>query len=143
MKRWNSGFRSCRPRARLGMPLERERRPIGALDPLQRAVEQRPMRRATIRRQRVFLHGETVVLARDHDAPRIELDDGVVRAVMAELHLLRLRAAREPQELMPETDAERRHADVDDRADRLDRVVARLRIAGAVRQEHAVRAAAP
>ena len=37
--------------------------------------------------QRFFLHRETVVLARDHDAPGIELDDGVIRAVVAELHL--------------------------------------------------------
>ena len=55
------------------------------------------MGRAHVSRQRVLLDGEPVVLARDHDPPGIELDDRVVRAVMAEFHLFRLGAARETE----------------------------------------------
>ena len=56
----------------------------------------------------------------------------MVRAVMAELHLERAPARREAEQLVAEADAERRHAAVDDLADRRDRVVAGLGIAGAV-----------
>src|SRR5688572_30366264 len=111
------------------MPLERERRTVRAFEALQAAVEQRTVRRADVRRQRVLLDGEAVVLARDHDAPGIELDDGMVRAVMAELHLFRLGPAGKAEELMSEANAERRDALVDERADRLDGIVARLGIA--------------
>src|SRR5690606_19107595 len=41
--------------------------------------------------------------------------------------------------LMAEADAEQRQASRDEFADRLDRVVARLRITRAVRKEHAIR----
>src|SRR5690242_15836128 len=52
------------PGARLGVALERESRPIGALDALQGAVEQRAVRGTHVLRQRVLLHGEAVILAR-------------------------------------------------------------------------------
>src|SRR5215510_14263061 len=97
------------------MALERERGAIGSLEPLQRAVEQRAVRWAHVRRQRVLLDREAVVLARDHHAPGIDLDDRMVRAVVAELHLDRLCAAREPEQLVAEADAERRHTFVDQR----------------------------
>src|SRR5690606_18507264 len=61
------------------------------------------------------------------------------RPVMAELHLHRLRPGGEPEQLVPEADAELRDADLDELPDRLDRVRARLRVSGAVRQENAVR----
>ena len=57
---------------------------------------------------------------------------------MAEFHLHRLRARRQRQQLVAEADAERRHAGVDDRRDRADRVGTRLRVARTVRQEDAV-----
>ena len=56
----------------------------------------------------------------------------MIGAVMAELHLDGLRAAREPQELVAETDAEHRDVGVEELADRRDGVVAGLRIAGTV-----------
>src|SRR5687768_16563926 len=77
-------------RARLGMPLKGERRAIGPFEALEGAVKQRAVRGANIPGQRVLLDGEAVVLARDHDSPGIELDDGVIRAVMTELHFFRL-----------------------------------------------------
>ena len=62
----------------------------------------------------------------------------VVGAVVAELHLDGARAAREAEQLVAEADAEHRHVGLEELADRLDRVVAGLRIAGAVGEEHAV-----
>ncbi len=62
----------------------------------------------------------------------------MVRTVMTELHLERPSARREPEQLVAETYAERRQATVDQRPDRVDRVGARLRIAGTVRQEGAI-----
>ena len=53
-------------------------------------------------------------------------------------HLHGRRAARERQQLMAETDAERRQPRLHQFLYGADRVVARLRIAWAVRQEHAV-----
>ena len=64
--------------------------------------------------RRLLLDREAVVLARDHHAPGVDLDDRMVCAVVAELHLHGLRAAREPEQLVAETDAERRHAAIDD-----------------------------
>jgi hypothetical protein len=62
----------------------------------------------------------------------------MVGAVVAELHLHRLRARGEPEELVAQADSEDRGAGADDLADRLDGVVARLRIPGAVGEEDAV-----
>src|SRR5262245_41231872 len=86
-----------------------------------------------------FLNGESVILAREDDAPGIDLDDRMIRAVVAEFHLLGFRAAREPQQLVTETDAEHRQAFVDEGSNRFDCVVTRLRISGAVGQEYSVR----
>ena len=88
--------------------------------------------------QRRRVDGEAVVLARDQHLPGVAVEHRVVGAVVAELHLHRPRARRERQQLVAEADAERRHAGVDDRRDRADRVGAGLGVAGPVRQEHAV-----
>src|ERR1041384_6380327 len=67
-------------------------------------------------------------------------DTWVGRAVVAELHLQRLRPRGEAHQLVAEADAEHREARrVEDLADRLDRVVARLGVARTVREKHAVR----
>src|SRR5580765_1683139 len=80
-----------------------------------------------------------MILAGDDDAPRVEVLHGMVRAVVAELHLHRLRARGEPHELVAKADAEHRQPRrVEDLADRLDRVVARLGVARAVGEEYAV-----
>src|SRR5690348_4320125 len=79
-----------RARTRLRMPLERERRRIGQRQALVGSVEQRAVRHAHVRRQRRLVDGETVVLAGDEHAPRIQVDDGMVGTVVPELHLQRL-----------------------------------------------------
>src|SRR5215203_5070196 len=62
-----------RPGRGLRVPLEAERRLVGARQALQRAVEQRDMRRAQVRRQGLLVDREAVVLARDADAAGVEL----------------------------------------------------------------------
>jgi hypothetical protein len=79
------------------MPLERKRRPIGSFYALQTSVEKRSMRGAYVLRQAVLLHRETVILARNHDSTRVELDDRMVRAVVPELHFLGLGSARKAE----------------------------------------------
>ena len=64
----------------------------------------------TFGRQRRLVHREAVVLARDQHAPAVDIEHRVIRAVMTELHLHRLRAAREAEQLVAEADAEDRHA---------------------------------
>src|SRR3990172_5563790 len=73
------------------------------------------------------------------DAPRGDFKHRVVRAVMSELHLDGARAGGQTHELMTETDAEHRQARVDNVTDRLHAISAWFGIAGAVREEHAVR----
>ena len=62
----------------------------------------------------------------------------VVGAVVAELHLEGLGAGGQRHDLVAQADAEGGIAVLDQFARRLDRVVAGLRVAGAVGQEHAV-----
>src|SRR5262245_63605915 len=76
-----------RPGARFRMALEAERRPVGARETLEAAVEQRYVRRAERRGQARRVDRETVVLARDHDLAGVEILHRMVRPVMAELHL--------------------------------------------------------
>ena len=125
--------------ARFGMALEAERRLVLEREALQRAVEQRAMRGAHVRRQRRLIHREAVVLAGDEHLAAVEVLHRMVGAVMAELHLHGLRAAGEAEDLVAEADAEHRHVGLEELARRLDGVVARLRIARAVGEEHAVR----
>ncbi len=58
--------------------------------------------------ERVLADGEAVVLAGYLYATCRQVPDGVVRAVMAEWHLVRLATEGEPEELVAEADAERR-----------------------------------
>src|SRR5581483_12239517 len=95
-----------RPGTRLRMTLEAERRAIGQREALQRAIEQRDMRYARVGRQRIGIDGEAVVLRSDQHAAGIEILHRMIGAVMAEWHLARLRAQREPHQLVAEADAE-------------------------------------
>ncbi len=81
---------------------------------------------------------EAVVLAGDQHVAAGKFLHRVVCAVVAELHLDGSRAAREPEQLMAEADAENRNVGIQEFADCGDRVVARLRVAGTVGQEDAV-----
>src|SRR5713226_1612663 len=128
-----------RPGARFGMPLETERRPVGAREALQAAVEQRQVRRLQIRRKRVRIDGEAVVLAGNDDRSARQILHRVVGAVMPEFHFHGLRTGGKAHKLVAEADTERRSLGVDDFADRTDRVVAGLRVPRAVGQKYSVR----
>ena len=65
---------------------------------------------AQVRRQRLLVDREAVVLAGDADAAGVEVLHRVVGAVVAELHLEGLRAGGERHDLVAEADAEGRHA---------------------------------
>jgi hypothetical protein len=81
-----------------------------------------------------------VVLTGNDDLPGIQILHRMVRAVVAELHLQRLRSRGETHDLVAKADAEHRDArGVEDFADRLDGVVARLGIARAVGEKDPVR----
>ena len=88
--------------------------------------------------QRLFVHREAVVLARDAHAAVVQVLDRVVRAVVAELHLEGFRARSQRHDLVAQADPEGGVAGLDQVARRLDRVVAGLGVAGAVGEEHAV-----
>ena len=109
MKRSNERAHVVRAGARLRMALEAEGRPVGARDALQRAVEQRAVRHPHVRAGSVVSStAKPWFWLGDHHAAGLEVEHRMVRAVVAELHLHRLRAAREPEQLVAEADAEDR-----------------------------------
>ena len=97
----------------LGMVLDREHRAVLEPDALDGAVEQRAVGDLDIAGQAGIGHGEAMVLAGDLDLAGGQVLDRVVGAMMAERHLLRPAAERQPQHLMAEADAEHRRAAVD------------------------------
>src|SRR5579859_1322138 len=117
---------------RFGMPLKAERRAVRACDALQRTVEQRAVRGPQVARQRRFVHRETMVLARDEDPAGVDLEHRMIGAVMPEFHFHGLGAARQPEQLMTQTDAEQRDIGLQELLDGSDGVVAGLGIAGTV-----------
>ena len=86
-------------------------------------------------------HREAVVLRRDLDPAGLEVLDRVVRAAVAERELEGLEADRPAEQLVAEADADHR-ALADDLAHRVDDVVERGRVAGAVGEEDQVGVAA-
>src|SRR3546814_17985084 len=77
---------------------------------------------------------------RDLDTAVVQPLDRVIRAAMALVHLGRLRAHRDAEHLVAKADAEQRLSGVEPLLDHRHRIDAgRGRIAGAVRQEKAVR----
>src|SRR4051812_40670014 len=88
----------ARAGACLGVALEAVRGLVGELDALQRPVEERAVRGSHIRRQRLLVHGEAMVLAGDEDLAGGEVLHRMIRSVMAELHLGGLRPRRESEE---------------------------------------------
>src|ERR1051326_5708876 len=97
--------RVVRSRPRFRMELHRPGAQLPTCEPLDRAVVERDVcRLATL----VRLDGEAVVLARHQHASARALEDGVVRAAVAERELEGLVAGREREQLMTEADAEDR-----------------------------------
>src|SRR5256885_6076230 len=131
--------RVVRARRRLGVVLHAEHGQFGVTQALARSVVQVQVARLpTAPGERRRIDGEAVVLRRDLHAPGREILHGMVGAVMAEGQLVGLAAGREPQDLMAEADTEDRHA-ADQGAHAVHQIGYALRIAGAVRQERAVR----
>ena len=138
-KRSNRWAASCGPGLASGWPWKPNGRLAGVGDALQRAVEQRPVGGRQTGRQAGLVDREAVVLAGDQHPAGGGFQHRVVGAVVAEFHLDRARAGRQGQQLVAKTDAEQRQAAVQELADGGDGVIAGLRIARPVRQEHAVR----
>src|SRR5437764_9086893 len=120
------------------MALEAERRLVCERETLKGAVEERNMRHARRGWKRRGIDREAVILAGDQDLAGVLVEHGMVRAVMTELHLERLAADGEAQQLVPQADAESRLGRREEFADRRDRIVAGLGISGSVRQKDAV-----
>src|SRR4051794_32293465 len=70
-----------RPGTGLGMPLEAERRPVGAAETLQAAIEQGDMRHFHVFGQGCGVDGEPVILAGDHHAPRFNVLHRMIRTM--------------------------------------------------------------
>src|SRR5581483_615039 len=103
-------------------------------DPLERAVEQALVRRDERRAVEVRrVDREAVVVRRDEHAARLDVADGVVAAAVPELELPRRRSEREPEDLVPEADAEERQLP-EELLRALDAVGDRGGVAGAVRE---------
>ena len=97
------------------------------------------MRRLDRVRQARLVDGEAVVHRRDLDLAGDEVFHGMVRAVMALLHLHGAAAERDAEHLVAEADAEQRHLLVEHFANHRHGVLAGGgRVARAVGEEHAV-----
>src|SRR5215203_840319 len=96
-----------RTRTRLGMVLHAPGTQLSAGDALDGTIVEVAVGQLDAVLQSILVHGETVVLARYLYAPRREVPDGMVRAVVPEGHLVRLATEGETQKLVPETDAKR------------------------------------
>ena len=88
------------------MALKAVGRHIVARDPLQRAIEQRPMGHLQCVRKILLGDGEAMVLTGHHHRLVAEILHGVIGAVMTKLHLLGARAAGQRQNLVPQTNPE-------------------------------------
>src|ERR1044072_2689425 len=92
-------------RASLGGELNRAGALAGQLEALDGAVVKRGGRDFGT----VALDREAVVLTRDEDAVRAQIEHRVVRAAVPERQLERLETGGEGEQLVPETDAETRY----------------------------------
>ena len=89
--------------------------------------------------QACLIDRKAVVLARDHHPPGPQVLHRVIGPVVPELHLDGTRPARQPQQLVSQTDAEERDAGLQQGTDGVDRIVTGLRITGTVGEEDAIR----
>ena len=90
----------------LGVILNTKDRNGIAAQALHRAVIQVDMRNLCIRRQRLRVNREPMVLRRDRNLPGEQILDRLVAATMAELQLERLSAQSVGQNLMAQTNPE-------------------------------------
>src|SRR5215210_5036952 len=123
---------------RFGMILYAPGSKFAARDALDRTVVEVAVGQLDAVCERVFGDGEAMVLAGYLDMPRVEVPDGMVRAVVSEGHLVCLAAEGEPEKLVAEADAERRNLP-EQGTQGVDRVAERCRVARAVGEKHTVR----
>ena len=108
MKCSNSSRRSCGPGLASGCPWKlKAGRSVRSRPCSEPSNSERWVARSVARQGRL-VDREAMVLARDQHAAGVEFRHRVIGAVMAELHLHGLRAAREPEQLVAEADAEHR-----------------------------------
>src|SRR5690606_4220690 len=100
--------RVVRPRARLGVILDREHRPPDQLEPGHGLVEQVEVGQRCPVAEARDVDREAVVLRGDRDGSIMLVADRMVAAVVAELELVGAAAERQAQQLMAQTDAEDR-----------------------------------
>ena len=125
--------------AGFGVALETEHGFVGQLDALQGVVEQGFVGNSCVGGQGVGIDGEAVVLAGDNDFAAVQVLNGVVRAVVAEVHFQGFGTDGEADQLVSQANAENRFAAFHQFLYGFDGVVARLGVAWAVGQEYAVR----
>src|SRR6266404_5068872 len=101
--------RIMRARRRFWMILHAENRPAPVPHPLHRPVVQIHPVHAHLRRQRIRVHREPVVLRRDFHPARRQVLHRLVRAAMPELQFERFAAERLAQYLVPQADPENRN----------------------------------
>ena len=129
-----------RARARFGVTLEAEGRTVGAMDALERPIEQGDVGGTQALGQGLLVHRKAVVLGGDHHGVVVQTLHRVIGTVVAELHLDGLGAGGQAQQLVAQADTEHRGAGIKESLDSFDGVVARLGVAGAVGEEDAIRA---
>src|SRR5215208_5289398 len=93
-------------RARLGVVLHAPGPLLGARDALDGAVVEVAVGQLNAISERILANSEAVILARYLDTSRLQVSDGMVRAVVAERQLVGLAAEGEPEELVSEADPE-------------------------------------
>src|SRR5450631_4361759 len=123
---------------RLRMTLKAKRRVLFEGKSLKRAIKERAMGCAHGVRQRRLVNGEAVILAGDEHPAAVEVLHRMIRAVMAELHLDRARAAGKAEELMPQANSKHRDIRIENITHRADCIVQGLRIPRAIRKKHAI-----
>src|SRR5215204_4021182 len=124
-------------RARFGVVLHAPGPLLEARDAFDGAVIEVAVGQLDAVRERILAYGEAVILARYLDASRLQVPDGMVRAVVAEGQLVGLATEGEPEELMSEADPEGRDL-TEQRAQSVDCRSEGGRVARTVREEEAV-----
>ena len=118
--------------AGLRVSLKTERGHIGAAYALQGSIKQGTVRRLQTGRQGFFVHREAVILTGDVYLFAVEVLYRMIRTVVTEFHLDGLGATGQSQQLMPQTNTERRNSLLGNFFDGFNRIITRLRITGAI-----------
>src|SRR5215831_2941430 len=125
--------------ARFRMMLDRKHRLADNPQSFVGTVEEREVGRLDSRWQALRVDDKPVILTRDLDPAGQEILDRVVSTAVTAGHLAGLAAESQRQQLMPETDAEKRLARGDEVTQHRNRIGgSRCRVAGTIRQEDAV-----